>query len=859
MPFNDSEYAEVRASFTARFENIPEAVCWLDATLPHCPIVVCNPAFERIYGFNSNEIVGCSIHALDVGGVPSISATEDAANRKQAIAELRLRGITFGTALHRRKDGRTFPVEYSGRLAYVAGHEFIQSTSYPVNTAYLDGSMDEATRRLFHMGFGFFEEGVVLVDLECSECPIVECNEAFAHMNGYLREELIGRTVGDFGPAQDPNAYRQWRETQHLSHLQTLAQIGKLTYKGAYRRKDGSVYPCQVLQTLFSAAERSYMLVVVRPVHDLRKQALELIAQSAPLHQTLTVIARMVESEIGGAHCIIYQTRTSQLSVAAGPALRPSEIQSLNDYYTTGISGPAAEALALQNAIILASDVTAELGPLPLPFAPGSYWAFPILMQGQPLGILEISFTTAGKIPWPAETACVETAVAMAAIAIDHTGYADRLTHQAQHDYLTGLPNRLLLEDRLQHALPMAKRRGKHVGVLFLDLDGFKRINDTLGHAAGDMLLKETGRRLNECVRKSDTVGRLGGDEFMVVLTAVQDPNNVDVVAAKILHALQRPFKIAAHELFVTTSIGTAIYPQDGEDAQTLQRNADAAMYRAKHRGKNRFERYNGDIGEQVRERFELKIQLQRALSEHEFEVFYQPQLRLSDYSLYGLEAFIRWQHPTLGLKLPSSFIPVAEESGIILRIGTWMIEEVCRQMQVWRDEDQLDTNVNVNISSLQFSQMEFSTIIQNALEEHGVAASRLQLDLTEGIVIRDMVDSARQLNRLRDIGIGITVDHFGTGYSSLSYMKTLPINTIKIGRTFVEGVSMPNGDLSFVKATVQLAHSLNLTVISEGIESWDQIAVLRELECDVIQGYAIAKPMPASEVVPFLEKLPLK
>ncbi|MFJ3369508.1 EAL domain-containing protein [Pseudomonas sp. NPDC086251] len=426
-----------------------------------------------------------------------------------------------------------------------------------------------------------------------------------------------------------------------------------------------------------------------------------------------------------------------------------------------------------------------------------------------------------------------------------------RIHRLAYYDALTHLPNRTLFQDRLHTALQSADRQKSWVVLMFLDLDRFKPINDSLGHAAGDRMLKEMATRLLGCVDDDDTVARMGGDEFTLLL---QPRINREValnraihVAEQILASLVKPFVLEGREFFVTASIGIALSPQDGNELSQLMKNADTAMYHAKERGKNNFQFYQADMNASALERLELESDLRHALEQNEFVLYYQPQFSGDGKRLTGAEALLRWRHPRRGLVPPGDFIPVLEELGLVVDVGDWVISEACRQLKTWHQAKVRVPKVSVNISARQFSDGQLGTRIATILKETGLPPACLELELTESILMREVSEAMQILAGLKNLGLSIAVDDFGTGYSSLNYLKQFPIDVLKIDRTFVDGLPSGEQDAQIARAIIAMAHSLNLAVIAEGVETHEQLDFLREHGCDEVQGYLFGRPMPAS------------
>jgi diguanylate cyclase (GGDEF)-like protein len=425
-----------------------------------------------------------------------------------------------------------------------------------------------------------------------------------------------------------------------------------------------------------------------------------------------------------------------------------------------------------------------------------------------------------------------------------------RIKYLAHHDSLTGLANRRLFLERLAAAIEDARARSLHLALLFLDLDGFKLVNDTLGHDAGDMLLETAARRLAGCVRAEDMVARLGGDEFTIVLRDVNSEGQARGAAARALDALAHPVHLMEREIFIGASIGIALYPSDGADSVALLKNADTAMYRAKDQGRNTFEFYTPDMGTQMLVRMSLESSIRRALDREEFTIHYQPLVDLASGRLISFEALVRWQHPDLGLVSPADFVPLAEETGLIKPLGRWVLREACVQSRRWQDVAPHPVRVGVNLSGKQFADQELVRHIAGTLEENDLSPSLLELEITENTVMHNTDTTIAMLSELKRLGIQLSVDDFGTGYSSLSYLKRLPLDVLKIDRSFVGHVPDDADDSAIVTAIVAMAQSLRLGVVAEGVETAEQVECLRGRGCDTIQGFYLGRPMPAKEAL---------
>ncbi|TMV48723.1 EAL domain-containing protein [Paenibacillus mesophilus] len=428
----------------------------------------------------------------------------------------------------------------------------------------------------------------------------------------------------------------------------------------------------------------------------------------------------------------------------------------------------------------------------------------------------------------------------------------EHLKYLAHYDVLTALPNRTLFHDRLQQAILLAARQETRVALLFIDLDRFKPINDTLGHAIGDQLLQQVAKRLKSCVRKSDTVARLGGDEFTVILPRLRNESDVSIVAQNIIDALAVPFRIGDHEVFITTSIGIGIYPFDSTDADSLIKHADWAMYRAKST-RNSYKLYSEEMFQPVTRRMQLESGLRRAIEKGELSVRYQPQADAQSGALAGIEALLRWHYPELGDIPPSEFIPIAEETGLISEIGEWVIRTVCRQNKTWQDNGYMPVKVSVNLSARQIQQEHLVEKVKEILDETGLDPKYLCFEITESISLHNIEFILQVLGELHALGVEVAIDDFGTGHSSLSYLIKYPLHVLKVDKSFVRGVDTEPVNRSLVKAIIDMAHGLKLKVVAEGVETQEQLEVLQSLECDYIQGYLFSHPLSSEDFEKFL------
>jgi diguanylate cyclase (GGDEF)-like protein len=483
----------------------------------------------------------------------------------------------------------------------------------------------------------------------------------------------------------------------------------------------------------------------------------------------------------------------------------------------------------------------------------------PLLKLGVRSGIQVPIFGTAGTFGilsaharadrhfGPDDASFLQSVANILAVAIERKNAQERLERLAQFDSLTGLPNRHLFHDRLLKTLAQARRAGHPMAVLFIDLDRFKMVNDTQGHSAGDKLLQEAANRLLQCVRSGDTVGRFGGDEFGAIVSDLAKPGDAGVVAQKVLDAIAQPFKLDAHDTYVSASIGITLFPADGDNPEALVMNADTAMYRAKEQGRNTYQYFTREMNERALARVQMEAALRRAIDHKEFLLHYQPKVDLKTRLICGFEALLRWQR---GDKLvaPGEFVSVLEDTGLIVQVGEWVLQEVCAQVRAWQSEGLPVRPVTVNLSARQFQQKDFEASVRHVLRQAGVDPALVQFELTESLLMSDPEGAARTLRGLKDSGVKISVDDFGTGYSSLAYLKRFPIDALKIDYSFIRDITTDPEDAMITLAIIGLAHSLKLKVVAEGVETQEQLELLAANGCDEIQGYRFSKPTSAEE-----------
>ncbi|MBI1786378.1 MAG: EAL domain-containing protein [Acidobacteria bacterium] len=677
-------------------------------------------------------------------------------------------------------------------------------------------------------------------------------NKAAERLSGYTREEVLGMNIANLVAPECLDRARQMIQ-------RTLRGEGSQPYELEIVAKSNRRVTLEVSHRLhLHEGTPTGTHAIARDITERRRaellerdlvQVLEMIATHQPLETILEQLALTVERQYPDAMCAVMLERDRQLMLAAAPRLPAGYQEAVATVRIGPTSGSCGAAAYWKQSVtvsdILRDPIWKDHREIALDHDLRACWSVPILSgKGEVLGTLA-TYHRQNAQPDRQQMKLLQTVAGAAAVAIEQRRLSEQLAYQALHDSLTGLPNRTLFEERLRQALAFARRHGHLVALMYLDLDRFKLINDTLGHAAGDVLLRQVAWRLRGCVRETDTLARISGDEFTVIATGLKQPEDATVVAEAILNAFRTPFQIEKRELFVTASIGISIYPQDATEATILQRNADSSMYRAKHSGKNGYQYFVPEIGAAISERLELENQLRRALERSEMSLLYQPQFELSNGRLAGHEALLRWNCQRLGRISPGKFIPVAEESGIIIPIGAWVLQHACRQTRTWQKTGYKIDAVSVNVSALQFAQTDFIRTVEQTLLDSSLDPHFLELELTESMIMRDVEESARKMKELRQMGVRISVDDFGTGYSSLSYLQRLPIDVLKIDQSFVQNFEKTPTASSLVRAIVTLAHGLGMRVTAEGVETEHQFEVVRRMGCDKAQGFLLGRPVP--------------
>jgi len=583
-----------------------------------------------------------------------------------------------------------------------------------------------------------------------------------------------------------------------------------------------------------------------------QNRVLEMIARGQPLNEILIALVESIENQRRGLIASILMLDKDGIHIrhGAAPHLPVAYSAAVDGTCIGPKAGSCGTAMYIRKPVIAADILEDPLWEDYRDLAQLSgmraCWSTPIVSSyGSILGSFAMYYSEP-RTPDPNEVHLANVASHIAGIAIERKRTEDYISHMAHHDALTGLANRAMLQTRLQQALSSARRRGDQLAVMFIDLDDFKAINDTLGHHVGDHLLKTVSERLKHCLREGDEVARLGGDEFVIVLPSLPHADEAATVARKVLEVLDQPFAADDHEFQVGASIGISVYPTDGDTVEQLMKAADTAMYHAKEQGRGNYKFFTQRLNEAIQHRVRTERQLRHALSRGELALYYQPQIDLQNGRMVGAEALLRWSQTERGMISPEEFIPIAEDTGMILPIGEWSLREACRQLADWHQAGHTELSVAVNLSARQMCEGGIFDDVAAILEEAGLPPQALNLEITESILMRPSDSNLSLLRQFGDLGIHLSVDDFGTGYSNLAFLQEFPIHALKIDRSFVRGIGKDRNNMAITDTIIAMAKALNLDVIAEGVETEEQATFLREHGCGSAQGFYFGKPMVA-------------
>ncbi|MBI6601519.1 MULTISPECIES: bifunctional diguanylate cyclase/phosphodiesterase [Pseudomonas] len=758
-----------------------------------------NKAFEDQIGLSAAQVLGKTATELNIWGIDD--AGPDLLHRVQTTS-IRNLEMSF-----RRSNGQAFTGLISAEPFQLDMVEAIVVVVRDITQLKETQQQLQTSEEKFAKAFHASPDGLLLSRQR--DGLLIEFNEGFSRLTGFTAATSIDQTALELGIWVDLN------ERKHL--LELMRRDGFVRdFICHIRRADGLIRLCELSSRPLPIGDEACMLTIARDITE--RQLMQ-----EKLQQAATVFESTAEG--------VLITDTRQNIIAVNRAF--SEI--------TGYS--EAEALG-QTPRLLASGLhdSAFYAAMWHQLTSHGHWQGEISNRRKSSELYP-SWLTISAVR-NRENVVTHFVAVFADISSLKLAQA-RLDYQAHHDPLTGLPNRTLFENRLQAALNGHQQTGKQGAVLFLDLDRFKHINDSLGHPVGDLLLKGIALRLKEQLRDIDTVARLGGDEFIILLPGLQHEGDAEHLANKLLACFTPPFQAGEHEFFISASIGTSLYPQDGTDVATLVKNADAAMYRSKAKGRNRVECYTRDLTVQAKERVALEHELRRAIERNECSLYYQPKLCLKTHALIGAEALIRWHHPTFGDVPPEHFIPLAEENGMILQIGDWVLEQACRQLHAWQGTFDDFGPLSVNLAGAQLRHPNLLPRIEQLLHDYRLEPGCLQLEITENFIMSQAEEALDVLHELKRLGVQLAIDDFGTGYSSLSYLKRLPLDFLKIDQSFVRGLPDDPHDVAIVRAIIALGHSMQFTIIAEGVENPAQQAFLADEGCEQMQGYIVSLPLP--------------
>jgi diguanylate cyclase (GGDEF)-like protein/PAS domain S-box-containing protein len=803
---------ETLVLFRAAMETAADAIFLTDfQTLGYIDV---NETACRMLGYTREALLALT--------VPDVNADVSEAEVRRRFEATRARGAEGISEREdrflRRKDGSVFPIEVYRRWFRVGDRELIVSVARDISER---KRTEEALLR-FRTAIDMARDAILLIDRETMR--YIDVNQTACQLFGYRREEMLQLGPSDLNPGLPPGELEQ-----RLDEAIALAgQPTRPESDGRFnRRRDGSVFPVEVYRVAIRVGSRDIIVAFTRDITE-RLQG----------EEALRLRDRAIEAS---TNAIIITSRL----------LSDNPIVYVNPAFESITGYSAAESVG-RNCRFLQGAQRDQPALNDLRAA---------LRENRDAQVILQNYRKDGGLFWSQLTVSpvrdaggrVTHHIGIAQDITESVQYREQLEHQANHDTLTGLPNRNLMRDRLAQGIAYAQRHGCVLATVFIDLDNFKLINDTLGHRAGDALLQEAALRLRQCVREDDTVARLGGDEFVVLLNDQPSKESVTQAVHRLVKVLSRPISVEGHEITSTCSIGISLFPSDGGDGETLLKHADAAMYRAKAAGRNTFQFFSVEMNEELSQRLAMEASLRRALARDEFRVHFQTRIGLESGRVEGVEALIRWQSQEFGLVSPARFIPVAEDTGLIVPIGDWVLRAACRQMREWHERGLPKIPVSVNISPRQFKRRELVSEIAEALAQSGLEPRFLEIEVTESLVMENAEQFVTTLHALKKLGIEISVDDFGTGYSSLNYLKRFPVDRLKVDQSFVRDIGADPGDAAIVQAIVQLGHSLGLQVTAEGVESEVQLEFLRGCGCDQVQGYLFSKPLPADQVAALL------
>jgi len=783
------------------FNVMSDGVLIVDA---HGLILDCNTAFHIRLGYEKDELLGQSIDLL--------SSTDFAGRVHERLERILKAGETTFETAYKHKDGRVIPVEINARVCATGGERIFMGIVRDISEhKKLETRLNEQLE-LFQGAINTTNLGFWATD---AHGRFLEVNDAYAQQSGYNRQELLTMGITDVEAREDSE--------QTAAHIDEVIRKGHARFRTRHRRRDGSTWPVEVV-TSYNPAHGGRFFVFIEDISD--KVSLE-------NHHSLAV---RVFNAMDQAIVI---TDEENRIISANPA-------------ASKITGYGIHELLGQNPRILSSgrQDKAFYEQMWHSLQTTGHWEGEIWDRRKNGSVFPKWLTI--NVLYD-DNGGVKQYLSMFSDISERKENEELIWKQANFDVLTGLANRFLFQSRLQRAIVRSQREDRQLAVVYLDLDDFKVVNDSLGHAAGDQLLMEVADRLGKLIHKPDTVARLGGDEFTVLLTDIKEPDRIGTLVERLLETFQAPFALEGHTMHISASIGVAVYPTDGSSLEELTKHADIAMYQAKAEGRSTFRFFHPEMNTRANRRLSLIHDLHQAVQHNEFQLYLQPKMRLSDNRIVGMEALIRWQGES-GMISPAEFIPCAEETGLILQIGRWILTEASRQTALWNSRFNSNLRVAVNLSAKQFHAPDLVDDVLKILDEQELPGQQLELEITESILMGDVEQAIDYMSHLRAHGISIAIDDFGTGYSSLNYLKRFPLNTLKIDKSFVGDLKENSEDATIVRTIISLATSLNLSVVAEGVENAEQLEFLRQQSCHLAQGYHLGRPMPVDDFEAYLE-----
>jgi diguanylate cyclase (GGDEF)-like protein/PAS domain S-box-containing protein len=853
LALENSQSSEFK--FTQHLENVPLAVIELNL---EGNVTRWNATAEVMFGYSSEEILGSPLADRITG-----NALQTQVN---AILELtvRERRTVQSVNTNHTKSGQLITCEWIDSPIFDLQGNVIGISCLARDVSTSRRSEDRV--RALEMATDSASDAVTIIELKpddlSADPEVIYVNDAYQKLMGFTSDQLL-RTIPRIrsGPQTDLVIAKQVVQAFHdnapihtelleytsdgtpvwieFSALSITDAAGRWSHRVSWRRD-------------IRARKRAESL------NDARNRLLEMLLRGETLEGVFGHLAQLLEEQWGG-FCTVSVFEEGMFRFLGTPSL-PAQVRDTLNALELGRYYGDWLIPALEHGLIVTDDIAHDPDWVSIRDMAGqlgvqSIWCAPIRSgEGALLGMITCAFRDA-QSPGKEDHELLEMAQRLGAVCMEHRQMAAQIAFQAQHDTLTQLPNRALLNERLELAIARALRRDEHIALLFIDLDGFKQVNDSLGHAVGDELLRSITDRLGRGIRSGDTLARIGGDEFALLLPDLTTTSDAARIAEGMLNLFQTPFALEDHEVYLTASIGIAIFPNDGSDAATLLQHSDTAMYRAKHSGKNTFSSFDPVMTTSALRRREIEHALRQALPLQEFELHYQAQVDLQGQAC-GVEALLRWNSPSLGWVSPAEFIPIAESTGLIIAMDAWVMRQACQQAVHWQRSGLPPFNMAVNISALQFTRPDFVQSIREVLLETGLEAKWLELELTESVFMHDIEVAIARMHQIRALGVNLSIDDFGTGYSSLSYLQRLPVNAIKVDQSFVHDLMPGTTSHSLVQAIVLLGKQFQITVVIEGIETVSQLETLRALGCDRLQGFYFCKPCPPETLEAWLRTL---